>query len=138
MNKVKERSVHKALRFAAYALVGLAFVYIGRALWAYRSWLLDWHASAVDLVLIVMSIVAYGLSGLLLASAWRDLNRICGQGGFSRRQSIAIYGTTQIAKYVPGNVFHFVGRHAAGVRVGIPHAVLAWVGTSRHNDRSGR
>lgn len=125
MSQDKETRAHKALRVAAYALVGLAFIYIGRALWAYRAWLLDWQASSTDLMLICLAILAYGLSGLLLASNWCKLNQVCGQGGFSRRQCIAIYGTTQIAKYVPGNVFHFVGRHAAGVRAGLPHAVLA-------------
>ncbi len=125
MSRAKETRAHKTLRVAAYALVGLAFAYIGRALWAYRDWLLDWQASSTDLMLIFVSILVYGLSGLLLYSSWCKLNKLCGQGEFCRRQCIAIYGTTQIAKYVPGNVFHFVGRHAAGVRAGLPHAVLA-------------
>lgn len=125
MKPASERPLHKALRIAAYGLVGLAFIYIGRALWVYRTWLLDWQASILDLVLIVVSILVYGLSGLLLSSAWCKLNQVCGQGSFSCRQCIAIYGTAQIAKYVPGNVFHFIGRHAAGIRAGISHAILA-------------
>lgn len=116
--------MRKILRIAAYVLIGLAFVYIGRALWAYHTWLLDWQASSTGLALILVSILIYGFSGLLLSSAWCDLNRACGQGDFPHRQCIAVYGSTQIAKYVPGNVFHFVGRHAAGIQVGLSHGVL--------------
>lgn len=120
---------HALMRYLAYVLVVLAFVYIGRSIWAYRDGLLGWQATSVDLALIVLSIGVYGLAGLLLSSAWCCLNRLCGQGEHPgrrhARQCMVIYGTTQIAKYVPGNVFHFVGRHAAAVQAGVPHAVLA-------------
>jgi glycosyltransferase 2 family protein len=36
-----------------------------------------------------------------------------------------VYGRTQIAKYLPGNFFHFVGRQVLGRRLGHPHGALA-------------
>jgi len=122
-------TAHKAIRIVAYVLVVAAFFYIGRAIWAYREWLLNWQASAADWLLISISVLIYGGAGLLLSASWAKLNRICdggaGPGILSAQQSTAIYGTSQIAKYVPGNVFHFVGRHAAGVQAGLSHSVLA-------------
>lgn len=37
---------------------------------------------------------------------------------------IRIYCRSQIAKYVPGNFFHFVARHASANRLGAPHSAL--------------
>ena len=36
----------------------------------------------------------------------------------SARQYYAVYGRTQIAKYLPGNCFHFAGRQLLGRRLG--------------------
>lgn len=66
----------------------------------------------------------YGLANLMLAVAWRDL-----LGHFSvhvlRRWAIKIYGISQLAKYVPGNIFHLAGRQALGMASGLPARALA-------------
>jgi uncharacterized membrane protein YbhN (UPF0104 family) len=120
-----ESQVHRILLFAGYILVALAFIYISRSLWAYREWLLSWQITPIHIFLLGASILSYALSGFLLSSAWCILNQACGYKNISRRNCTAIYGTTQIAKYIPGNIFHFLGRHAAGVRMGLPHSTLA-------------
>lgn len=68
--------------------------------------------------------VVYGLANVLLAFAWRDLLKYFDQpiGSFL---AIRIYGESQLAKYVPGNVFHFVGRQALGLEAGLPAWPLA-------------
>ena len=43
----------------------------------------------------------------------------------SLRWVIKVYGTSQLAKYLPGNIFHLVGRHALGMAAGVPTGVLA-------------
>ncbi len=113
------------LRIAAYLLVGLSFFYLFRALWSYRDWLLSWQPSAGNIILLLVSCLIYGVSGLLLSGAWCKLNSICGHKLLLRQECIVVYGTTQIAKYIPGNVFHFLGRHAAGRRIGLSHSTLA-------------
>jgi glycosyltransferase 2 family protein len=66
----------------------------------------------------------YGLANLMLAVAWRDLLE-----HFSvhvlRRWAIKIYGISQLAKYVPGNIFHLAGRQALGMAAGLPARALA-------------
>ena len=66
----------------------------------------------------------YGLANLMLALAWRDL-----LGHFSvhvlRRSAIKIYGISQLARYVPGNIFHLAGRQALGMAAGLPARALA-------------
>ena len=63
--------------------------------------------------------VIYGFANIMPALAWRNL-----LGHFNTKVrgmwAIRIYGITQLARYVPGNIFHIAGRHAWGVMAGIP------------------
>lgn len=67
---------------------------------------------------ILFLVLIYGLANSLLALAWRD---ILLQLGVQIPRSLAynIYGITQIAKYIPGNVFHLAGRQSMGISAGI-------------------
>ncbi len=85
-----------------------------------------------DLFLVVKTvlIIPVGLStALLFYQAWRILLQ-SGEVFLSYSQAYAILGISQMGKYLPGNVFHYVGRAAMGLKQGIPAATLAvsvWV-----------
>lgn len=70
-----------------------------------------------------LSIACAG-ANLLLALAWRALLEMQGAHA-SRAWSIRTYGVSQIARYLPGNVGHFVSRQLLGASAGVPQAVLA-------------
>jgi hypothetical protein len=68
--------------------------------------------------------VLYALLGVLAAAAWwRCL------GLYGRRPpmvpAVVLWARTQAAKYLPGNVFHYLGRQLLGRRMGLSHAELA-------------
>lgn len=67
--------------------------------------------------------VGYMWANLFLAIAWRDL---LAHLGVNKKKiwAIKIYGISQIAKYVPGNIFHFASRQALGTTSGISSLVL--------------
>lgn len=67
--------------------------------------------------------VGYAAAGLLLPLAWRSLLAMWGQHR-TGEWSIRTYGLSQLAKYVPGNVMHFVSRQLLGAADGIPHPDL--------------
>jgi len=68
--------------------------------------------------------LAYGLAGLLLALAWRNL--LCHFGTIIRpTMAVWIYGVSQLAKYVPGNIAHLAGRQALGIATGLTGWILA-------------
>ena len=68
--------------------------------------------------------VLYGASNLLLTFGWRAI--LCHLGVDAGRDwTIWAYATSQLAKYVPGNVFQFAGRQALGVAAGIGNGPLA-------------
>jgi glycosyltransferase 2 family protein len=65
------------------------------------------------LLLLGGGALVYGASLLLISHAFWLLLRWQGAHGISLVDSHRIYGRTQIAKYLPGNVFQFVARHVA-------------------------
>ena len=60
----------------------------------------------------------------MLALAWWNLLAQFG-ASVSKRWAIKTYGISQLAKYVPGNIFHLAGRQAMGMAAGTPGWVLA-------------
>jgi hypothetical protein len=73
--------------------------------------------------LLGLSIV-YGAGNLLLALAWRHLLLHLGAGA-EPRATTRIYGVSQLARYLPGNIFHLAGRQALGMAAGMSAGILA-------------
>jgi uncharacterized membrane protein YbhN (UPF0104 family) len=67
----------------------------------------------------------YGTSLLLLALAWRLVLGFAGAEPPSGSHAMRAYTMAQLAKYVPGNVFHLVGRHMMHRSAGMPDKELA-------------
>ncbi len=66
---------------------------------------------------------AYAVNLILLAFGWRQLV-LAQESYLSIKDALYIYGKSQIAKYLPGNIFHLVGRQWLGRVYGLSHAVL--------------
>ena len=69
-------------------------------------------------ILLLILIIAYGFSGIFLALAWHNLLQYFGVQVY-QRWAIWAYGLSQLAKYMPGNIFHLAGRQAIGVGSGV-------------------
>lgn len=104
------------------ALIGVVFV----AIRLHTYWLdLDFSRVTLPIWLsIAVFAVLYGLTNLLLASAWWHLLIHLG-APVTRLWSLKTYGISQLAKYLPGNIFHLAGRQALGMAAGIPAVILA-------------
>lgn len=68
--------------------------------------------------------LVYGISNLILAQAWCNLLSKFG-APVTYRWAVKIYGVSQLAKYIPGNIFHLAGRQAIGMAAGVPGWPLA-------------
>lgn len=66
----------------------------------------------------------YGLANLMLAFAWWNLLAHFGSQT-SCLWALKTYGISQIAKYIPGNIFHLAGRQAMGMAEGLSGWALA-------------
>jgi hypothetical protein len=114
---------HALARGAGWLVLALSLGFLGHTLWISAPWSLAAARGAELAVAIAAGMLAYGLAGFLLAEAWRQL---LGPGAAARRRHYhALYGRTQIAKYLPGNCFHFVGRQLLGRRLGHGQGALA-------------
>lgn len=111
-------------RWLGWLLVGLSFWFVGGRLSQAAPWdLVRTHLEALLPVTIGGALV-YGLAGFLLSAAWRQVLS-AGQPPGPASGYHAIYGRSQIAKYLPGNCFHFVGRQVLGSALGHSQAALA-------------
>lgn len=111
-------------RVVGWLAVGLSFAFIAAQIDAGLDWSLvtrHWRQFGAA---VAGGTVIYGLAGFLLAEAWRQL---LGTERTARppRHYHAVYGRTQIAKYLPGNCFHFAGRQWLGGALGHSQATLA-------------
>jgi len=113
---------------ASIQVAGILITIAALAFAVHRTWMIgqaSWDRLLSGRVLGVLLLggIVYGLAGFLLAWAWQKLLIWFGEpAGF--RLGAAVYGRTQIAKYLPGNLFHFPGRHLMGRQVGFRHPAL--------------
>ncbi len=69
--------------------------------------------------------LAYGVLCLALGTGWRRLLQAASGRAVAWGTAHRMYARSQVAKYLPGNVLHFGGRHALGVAAGFAHGALA-------------
>jgi hypothetical protein len=111
-------------RLIGWAAVAVSFGFIGLQLWQHAPWRLAGAHLEALMAAVVGGVLLYGVAGFLLSSAWYQLLG-AGSATASIRCHHAVYGRTQIAKYLPGNVFHLVGRQVMGRRLGHGQGHLA-------------
>lgn len=105
-----------------FALIGVIFV--GFRLHSYS---LELDLSQITLVVwvsIVALSIVYGSANFLLAKAWWNLLQHFSLS-VSNMEALRIFGISQLAKYVPGNIFHLAGRQALGMAAGLTPGALA-------------
>lgn len=107
---------------SAFAVSGVVFVVL--RLKDYSS---DFDFSRLDsvawLTVFILALL-YGVSNIMLALAWRNILAFF-DVDVHRLWALRIYGLTQLAKYVPGNIMHLAGRQAMGLAAGIGGRPLA-------------
>ena len=98
-------------------VAGILFVLLKLA--QYREQIDLARLGAEDWFVLLLLAIASGFSGLLLALGWRALLQHHGVT-IAPAAAIRIYGISQIAKYVPSNVVHLIGRQALAVAENLP------------------
>lgn len=112
------------LHFIGSTLAILAIIFVGFRFKTYWQ-ALDTSRLTPDLILLLLILtVIYAFNDILLSKAWHNI--LIGLGAkIDQKQSSKIYGISQIAKYIPGNIFHLAGRQVLGMDIGISAKTLA-------------
>jgi hypothetical protein len=68
--------------------------------------------------------IGYGMAMMIIAEAWHRLISDFARTKLPRRLTLPSYAVSQPAKYVPGNVFQYMGRHGWMARAGVANTPL--------------
>lgn len=103
----------------------LAIIYIFFAIVSQWRGISEWRPDKVTTLILFILAGIYGSCLFLLAEMWHRLILIVSNKSLPRSLTYSSYTETQVAKYLPGNVFHLIGRHAFLSSHGLKHRQLA-------------
>jgi glycosyltransferase 2 family protein len=121
--KNKKPIFNKIIRIIGICIVALSFIYI---IWiGYSNWRdIRQTVSIQDKIIwLVIGILGYMLILTLLALAWKRSLHLLGKD-ITYRDSYIVFNRSLISKYLPGNVFQYVGRFLLGRNIGISDTTL--------------
>lgn len=116
--------IPKILHWAGSILALTGIIFFAIRLHEYQKSLDLTRITPAAFIAIAGLAMIYGAANLLLVLAWRQLLVQFGVHA-TRLWSIRVYGLSQLAKYVPGNIFHLAGRQAIGMATGASSGVMA-------------
>ena len=112
-----------AIRFAGYGVTLLSLYYIGRI--AAEAPLTLPHYSARNVATLAAVCAASAVFPFLAACTWKLSVELVSGRRMGLGEAFGVYVTSNIGKYLPGNVMQYVGRNYLGARQGWPHHQLA-------------
>ncbi len=106
-------------------LVFLSFIFIAFLIYKldFSEVLKNFKLSQIPTILILA--ILYSSLSLFLALGWKKLLEICVSKTLDKTV-LSIYLKTVIYKYIPGNIFHFLGRHSLFSSHSIDHKKIAF------------
>lgn len=116
--KINKSKISRTLHLIGSGLAILGVFFVITRLQGY------WKGSHFDSMntfgwtFIVLLSCFYGATNLLLAFAWKKILEHCNTR-VNLQWAVKTYGISQLAKYVPGNVFHIAGRQALAMADGL-------------------
>lgn len=114
----KKIRTNKILRIAGYIITFASIIYI--AWHGYKNWnKVTSIFSLKDTWLGILYLaIFYTILFSLIVFAWKIIMTSL-NGKITFKNSFVIYGRSNISKYIPGNVFHFIGRVLLSKEIGI-------------------
>lgn len=111
--------------WAGRLVVAAALAWVGWRLWAQRDLVAELSLGPARWFALYGVVLVYTGVGVLLSLAWTLAVRALSSSPADHRLLLSIHLKTQIAKYLPGNVFHYAGRQVLGKAEGLAQMPLA-------------
>lgn len=109
--KNKKLNYKNILNIIGYIIVVLSFLYIINSFRKLDINLLKENINFFWIPWITILIIVYAVTVFLYSLSWKYIIEIFSEVKLSIRFISSIYLKANVAKYLPGNVFHFAGRH---------------------------
>ncbi len=125
LSRAKSSLNTKHLKAVGWAITALS---LGFVVWSLvRSDLFDQPGIwTVQLgAAILCGVILYAVSLFLLARGWTSLVRASSGKALAFPAGLYVYARSQIYKYIPSNVLHYVGRQVLLAKRGFSHAAIA-------------
>lgn len=120
----KMSRLNKIFHIFGYAIVALCIVFVARQI-QYAPSVFEALSQKSILYVIPLWSGAYAVAFLVLAFGWHLILRRLYGSQLNIRNSFYIYTRSSIAKYLPGNIGHLVGRNLVATQYGLPHGSIA-------------
>lgn len=117
--------MRRTLRWLGLLIVALSLYYVGRSLAAHLDEISRFEWGRAGIAVILAGTFVYTLSQVALAASWTVLALTALPDGRQLAIATRVYARSAIAKYLPGNVFHLVGRQLLGRALDVSQARLA-------------
>ena len=120
----RSAALRRAGRIAGRLLMLAAFAFLAWEI--HRQWgrLSGWRPTPSQLWMLAGLCILHGAAFFLQALNWLTLVRALTSAPLPTKAVLRSFTETQIAKYVPGNVMHFVGRHIYLKAYGVAHKTI--------------
>lgn len=125
-SKKKKSILNILIKIAGYIIVAVSFFYLGRLLLNMDLGNIQIQNPVFTVFSVVIASLIYGLLMLIvIALSWKFSLDFFGKRRVSLSMTLSVCGKANIAKYMPGNVMHFVGRNYLGSKLGLNHIEMA-------------
>lgn len=112
------------MRFIGIAIICGSLYYLGHRLSINLREFANFELHWTTVLIACVGVLGYALALLLVVGAWGVLL----SGAMTERPCwsdiLAIYGRSQVLKYIPSNVMHFAGRQVLGGKLGWPQLTI--------------
>ncbi len=120
-------SPKRCIKSLGLLVVLAAFVFLGHAFLKLDLGQVQFKSAYISAPGITVCVVAYAFMFLLVAGfSWKMTMECVSGKSVPTREIVALCGKANIARYLPGNVMHFVGRNLLGKRLGLDHVEMAF------------
>ncbi|PRY77810.1 hypothetical protein CLV80_105294 [Yoonia maritima] len=117
--------VRVAIRRIGQGITLVAIFFLIRELYEQSGEIRNWRPTIAQFFLMSVLALAYAAALLILAFNWLTILSALIKDPLPKGPVLLSYTSTQIAKYIPGNFLHFVGRHAYLKNTGLSHKPIA-------------
>jgi glycosyltransferase 2 family protein len=106
-------------KYLRWVLVAAVAFFLGQAIWHNWQTVAAVRITPIGGVSLAIAFLLSLLAHIVAGSVWADILNTLGQT-VSRLWGVKVYLKTNLAKYLPGNIWHFYGRFNACKERGIP------------------